>query len=80
MKERLVELKNKATERANYYSNLDFCILANEFTEFANFLNEIENVIEDNEKLRARVQTLEEEARERMEIARAAHETEEYFD
>lgn len=68
MKERLVELKNKATEKANYYSNLDFCILANEFTEFANFLNEIENVVEDNEKLRARIQTLEEEAKARATI------------
>jgi len=43
MKERLVELKNKATERANYYAGLGFLRLASEFTEFANFLNEIEN-------------------------------------
>ena len=68
MKERLVELKNKATEKANYYSRISFENLANEFTEFANFLNEIENVIEDNEKSKARIQTLEEEAKTRAEM------------
>lgn len=49
MKERLIALKNKATERANYYSGIGFTILAEEFTEFANFLNEIENTIEKGE-------------------------------
>lgn len=68
MKERLVELKNKATEKAQYYSRISFENLANEFTEFANFLNEIENVIENNEKMKARIQTLEEEAKTRATI------------
>lgn len=59
MKERLVELKNRFTERANYYKKISFEHLANEFTEFVKFLSEIEKVIEENEKLKTRVQTLE---------------------
>lgn len=60
MKERVIELKNRFTERANYYKNISFEHLANEFTEFVKFLSEIEKIIEENEKLKARVQDLEE--------------------
>ena len=60
MKERVIELKNRFTERANYYKKISFEHLANEFTEFVKFLSEIEKVIEENERLRAQIQTLEE--------------------
>lgn len=63
MKERLDQLKNRFTERANYYKKISFEHLANEFTEFVKFLSEIEKVIEENEKLKARVQFMEEAAR-----------------
>ena len=49
MLNRVIELKNKATERANYYSRIDFTALANEFTEFANILTEIEKYIKNKE-------------------------------
>ena len=39
---RINELRNKAIERANYYSNIDFPNLANEFTNVLNILNEME--------------------------------------
>lgn len=60
MKERVIELKNRFSERANYYKKISFEHLANEFTEFVKFLSEIEKVIEENERLRAQIQTLEE--------------------
>jgi hypothetical protein len=41
MKDRINELRNKATERAGYYSRIDFPNLANEFTELVNILNEM---------------------------------------
>ena len=50
MMKQISELKNKATERANYYAGLGFLRLAEEFTEFANFLNEIENHNKEEEK------------------------------
>lgn len=52
MIERINELKNKATERANYYTRLDFPNLAGEFTEFANILNEIEDVVRERNMLK----------------------------
>lgn len=67
MKERLIQLKEKAIERAGYYCRLDFPILANEFTEFADFLHEMENVINRNEELEARLQSYEEETQARAE-------------
>lgn len=42
---RIRELKNKAIERANYYTKLDFPKLASDYTEFANILNEMENIV-----------------------------------
>lgn len=58
--ERLAQLKIAITERANYYSNIGFINLANEFTNVGNFLAEIEDVIKNNEELKARIRILEE--------------------
>ena len=77
---RLTELKNKATERAGYYSRIDFPNLANEFTEFVNFLNEMEDIIKENEELKAQVQAYEAEATAKVEETRAAREGEECCD
>ena len=74
------ELRNKAIERANYYTKIDFPNLAGEFTELVNILNEIENIVKENEELRARVEVLEDEAREKIVLARAAREGEECCD
>ena len=73
---RINELKNKASERADYYSRIDFINLANEFTELVNILNGMENIVKEKDELKARVQVLEEEARERMDAARAENEGE----
>ena len=62
MVNRIAAIKQKAIERANYYSNIGFTNLANEFTNVGNFLAEIEDVIKNNEELKARVQILEEKA------------------
>ena len=50
MLKRATELKNKATERAEYYNKINFPILSREFTEFANFLAEIEAHLRLQEK------------------------------
>lgn len=63
MIEKITELKNKATERANYYTKIDFPNLANEFTELVNILNEMENIINENEKLKEQVRLLEEKTK-----------------
>ena len=52
---KITELKNKATERANYYSKLDFTHLAEEFTEFAIFLAEMENVVRERDELQEKI-------------------------
>lgn len=75
---RLAELKNKAIERNNYYSNIGFTNLANEFAEFVKFFDEIENVIKDNEELKARVQTLEEKFNAKITEAGTARDAEGY--
>lgn len=70
MFDRIHELRNKAIERANYYTKIDFPNLANEFTELVNILNEMENIVKEKEELKARVQAYEDQAREK--IAQAA--------
>lgn len=80
MVERIAELKNKATEKANYYTKISFPNLANEFTELVNILNEMENIVKERDELKARVQTLEEEARNRVLQARTARDGEECCD
>ena len=51
MIERINELKNKATERANYYTRIDFPNLAGEFTELVNILNEMEAIVRQRDAL-----------------------------
>ena len=58
MKERIEQLKSIITQRANYYSNIGFNNLANEFTNILNILNEIELMVEETEELSARVQAM----------------------
>jgi hypothetical protein len=48
---RISELRNKATERANYYTKINFPNLAEEFTEFVNILNEMEEVVRQRDEL-----------------------------
>lgn len=78
MLNRIAAIKQKAIERNNYYSNIGFTSLANEFSEFVKFFNEIENVIKDNEELKARVQTLEEKLSTKIAEAAAARDAEGY--
>ena len=74
MKERLLELKNKATEKANYFSNISFDTLSKDYTEFANFLSEIEEIIKENEVLKAQIQILEEKIQSQKAVIRATRE------
>lgn len=52
---KIAELKSKATEKANYYSRLGFTHLAEEFTEFVNFLAEMENVVRERDELQEKI-------------------------
>lgn len=76
MIEKISALRNKATERANYYSKIDFPNLANEFTELVNILNEMENIVKEKEELKARVQAYEDQTREKIAQAATAHDGE----
>lgn len=58
MIERITELKNKATERANYYSRIDFPNLANEFTELVNILNDMEAIVRERDALKLQIAEL----------------------
>ena len=55
MLNRINELKNKATERANYYNKIDFPNLANEFTELVNILNEMEAIVRERDELKEKI-------------------------
>ena len=76
-KERLNELKLSYLKEVDYYEKIGFPILQGKFQEFVNILVEIEEIIDNNEKLGARVQVLEDQAREKILKARAALEGEE---
>ena len=52
---KIAELKHKTTERANYYSRLGFTHLAEEFTEFVNFLSEMETVVRERDELQEKI-------------------------
>ena len=58
-KERLSEIKMLINERTNYYSNIGFVNLANEFTILGNFVTEVEDLIKETEELKARIQAME---------------------
>ena len=76
MKERLIELRNKAIERANYYSRIDFPNLANEFTELVNILNEMEDIVKERDELKAQIQVFEDKSREKIEETASARDSE----
>lgn len=58
-KERLAEMRLLINERTNYYSNIGFVNLANEFMMLGNFLTEVEELTKEIEELKARLQTQE---------------------
>lgn len=58
---RINELKNKASERAGYYSRIDFPNLASEFTELVNILNEMEEIVRERDALRAELEEMKNE-------------------
>lgn len=66
MLNRIDELRNKATERAQYYNRIDFINLAAEFTQLVNILNEMEAIVRERDELKAQVQLLEEKASEKI--------------
>ena len=73
---RVIELKTIATEKAHYFSAISFPNLANTFTEFVNFFNEIEAIVKQNEELKARVQVLEAKLQNKEATPAAANEEE----
>ena len=66
-KERISELKTKYQNEVDYFSKISFPILEGKFREFVKFLDEIEELIKENEKLRDRVAMFEEAAEARRE-------------
>ena len=63
MIEKIHELKIKSTERAEYYTKLNFVNLAAEFTALVNILSEMEAIVTERDELKARIQIMTEEAR-----------------
>lgn len=80
MIKRIEQLKSITTQRTNYYSNIGFDNLANEYSNLLNILNEMENIIKENEELKAQIQLMEEKAREKVLQARIARDGEECCD
>ena len=76
MLNRIDALRNKATERAQYYNRIDFLNLAAEFTQLVNILNEMEAIVRERDELKARVQLLEENASEKIAESASAPEEE----
>ena len=72
MIEKISALRNKATERANYYTKIDFPNLANEFTELVNILNEMEAIVHERDALKEKINRYHEAAK----AARADNEEE----
>lgn len=66
MLNRIEELRNKATERAQYYAKIDFINLATEFTQLVNILNEMEAIVRERDELKTQVQVLEKKASEKI--------------
>ena len=50
MIKRIEQLKSITTQRTNYYSNIGFTALANEFTNVLNILIEMENMANQMQK------------------------------
>lgn len=77
-KERFDEIRSAINERIDYYTRLSFTNLAEEFTKFRNFLNEIENAVNENIALTERVAQLEKQAADKIRDAAFARDQEGY--
>ena len=74
--ERVHELKSIYEKEVIYFGNIDFPNTQAKFQTVVDFLNEIEAVIKENEELKAQLQVLEDQARDRVREAAAAREGE----
>ena len=63
---RINELRNKATERAQYYASISFINLAAEFTQLVNILNEMEAIVRERDALKAEKEQIMQVARDRQ--------------
>lgn len=63
---RINELRNKATERAQYYASINFINLATEFTQVVNILNEMEAIVRERDALKEEKEQVMRAARERQ--------------
>lgn len=77
--EKLNELKSNYQKEVDYYSKISFDVLRGKFQEVVKILAEIEDIIKENEKLKARVQVLEEKLETQATIIDAAREESEEF-
>jgi hypothetical protein len=68
---RINELRNKATERAEYYASISFINLATEFTQLVNILNEMEAIVRERDELKAEKERI-------MQVARDKRDSEVY--
>ena len=57
--EQIAEIKKYLTERADYFSRIDFPILQKDYQTAINFASELEETIKLNLELVARIQALE---------------------
>ena len=60
------ELRNKATERAEYYASISFINLATEFTQLVNILNEMEAIVRERDELKAEKERIMQVARDKQ--------------
>ena len=63
---RINELRNKATERAQYYASISFINLTTEFTQLVNILNEMEAIVRERDELKAEKERIMQAARDRQ--------------
>lgn len=61
MKQKIETLKKQLTERANYFTGIEFPNLATEFTELVNILNYAENLINEYEIRIAQIDNIKED-------------------
>lgn len=71
--EQLNDYKNYFQEEVHYFSGIGFSILQRKFQTVVNILAEIEDIVKENEILKARVQALEASSQTKEAISDVAH-------
>ena len=72
----IIEVQKEMEYQYNHFESIAFPIIAAKFRSMAELCAEMHEVLTERDELKARIQAMEDEAREKIEEAASAHDSE----